>query len=123
VCPHNAHNNNSKHPRPSFWISLFTRQERSALLFLIGLYSLGTVVMGLHRPPAEPVRLLSQKVRINQATAAELAVLRGIGSKTAQRIVKVRHQEGRFLTLRDLKQVKGVSQKMLDRVASQIRFD
>lgn len=54
-------------------------------------------------------------VNINTATAAQLATLKGVGSKRAEEIVDFRKQHGDFKSLDELTGVKGVSAKVLAR--------
>ena len=107
---------------------IFTWQERMALLFLVGVSFAGIIILGASqgRVPRmdlvqmNPVRL---EVRLNSAAAPELASLPGIGPTLAQRIVEERQRHGFFLTLADLKRVKGVSRKTLDQIQGFVRFD
>ena len=103
---------------------IFTRQERLALGFLVGIGLLGMGIqffrldrLGERRfkpPPA---------VAVNRAEAAELIALPGIGPVLAERILQDRKMHGRFLTLSDLKRVKGVTPKVLEKVKGLVRFD
>jgi competence protein ComEA len=52
------------------------------------------------------------KVNINQATAAQLALLPRIGEKVADRIVDYRQQHGNFARPEDLMEVKGIGEKL-----------
>jgi competence protein ComEA len=52
------------------------------------------------------------KVNINQATAAQLALLPRIGEKVAERIVDYRKQHGNFSRPEDLMEVKGIGEKL-----------
>ena len=62
-------------------------------------------------------------VSVNRAEAAELVALPGIGPVMAERILQDRKMHGRFLTLSDLKRVKGVTPKVLEKVKGLVRFD
>ena len=56
-----------------------------------------------------------RKVDINHATADELTLLPGIGTKLAQRIVDYRSSVGLFKSVEDLGNVEGIGdQKLLD---------
>lgn len=55
-------------------------------------------------------------VNINQATATELATLKGIGVKKAAAIVSYREQHGNFKSVDDLAHVRGISNKMLQKI-------
>lgn len=59
--------------------------------------------------------LLAGKVDINRATASELAKnLKGIGDKKARAIIKYRRKHGRFKSVNDLLNVKGIGKKTLE---------
>ncbi len=103
---------------------IFTRQERLALGFLlvVGLLGMGAKFFRLDRlgercftPP--PV------ISVNRAEPAELTALPGIGPVLAQRITEDRKLHGRFLTLSDLKRVKGVTPKVLEKVKGWAHFN
>ncbi len=55
-------------------------------------------------------------VYLNSATAAELATLKGIGKHRAQVILAYRKQHGPFHAVDDLVEIKGISQKRLQRL-------
>ncbi len=116
-------------PRVGFLEDLFTRQERTALIFLTGISLLGLGVMALGRtptgilPPTHPSHVLPSRVAVNRASVGELAALPGVGPATARRIAEERNQSGRFLTLSDLARVKGIGQKTLQRLKPLLCFD
>lgn len=56
------------------------------------------------------------KVNINTANAEELATLPGIGAVKAEAIVKYRKDNGKFKNVNDLKEVKGIGDKMVDKI-------
>ncbi len=112
-------------PRPlGRWESLFTRQERMALSFLVvaGLLGLGLQLLGWGRQPTA-IEAGPAAISVNRAGLEELTALPGIGPVTARRIMEERRQRGRFLTLSDLRRVKGISPKTLERVRGHVRFD
>jgi len=59
---------------------------------------------------------LSEKVNINTADEAILVSLPGIGPKTAAAIVSFRDQHGKFSSIQDLTQVKGIGEKKLKKI-------
>ncbi|HEX7047524.1 MAG TPA: ComEA family DNA-binding protein [Gammaproteobacteria bacterium] len=62
-------------------------------------------------------------VNVNTADAATLASeLQGVGEKTAEAIVAYREQNGPFKTLDDLKKVKGIGDKLVEKNKDNIQF-
>jgi competence ComEA-like helix-hairpin-helix protein len=56
---------------------------------------------------------LLAKLDLNEATSAQLQALPGIGEALAQRVIDRRHAKGRFQTVDDLLEVKGIGPKRL----------
>ncbi|MFZ5564708.1 MAG: ComEA family DNA-binding protein [Thermodesulfobacteriota bacterium] len=54
-------------------------------------------------------------VNINTATVEELATLTGVGKEIAQRIVEYRQANGLFKNIEQLKNVKGIGDKILEK--------
>ncbi|MBQ4797906.1 helix-hairpin-helix domain-containing protein [Pseudoalteromonas sp. MMG006] len=61
-----------------------------------------------------------ETVSINNADAAMLAQLPGIGKKKAQAIVDYRQENGDFENLDDLSNVKGIGEKLLEKLEGKI---
>ncbi|MBV7388334.1 ComEA family DNA-binding protein [Pasteurellaceae bacterium TAE3-ERU1] len=58
----------------------------------------------------------SQKVHLNSASATELQqALSGIGAKKAQAIVEYREQNGNFISIDQLEDVKGIGKATVDK--------
>lgn len=64
-----------------------------------------------------------QQIDVNEATAAELELLPGVGPSLAKRLLATRMQRGRFRTAADLLEVKGVGQKTLSKLTPFLKFD
>ncbi len=60
------------------------------------------------------------KVNINTASVAELEALPGIGAAKAEAIVKYREENGKFQKAEDLVLVKGIGDKLLEKISSEI---
>ena len=58
----------------------------------------------------------TQPVNVNTASAVELAAIKGIGPAKAQAIVEHREKNGAFKSVDDLKQVRGIGDKMLEQL-------
>ncbi len=109
---------------PSFATSLTTQASghgRSHLLRNQLLQGVGK------RSPGHPHRRAQSNkapqmamVNINQANAAKLASLKGIGLKKAQAVVKYRRQHGKFNNIDELSAVKGISINTIERNRSRM---
>ncbi|AUX87919.1 transporter [Acinetobacter sp. ACNIH2] len=55
------------------------------------------------------------KIRLNSATSEQLQQLSGIGEKKAEAILQYRQQHGKFKTVDELQQVKGIGPKLLQK--------
>lgn len=55
----------------------------------------------------------SVKININKAGVEKLMELKGIGKSYAQRIVEYREKNGPFKEINDLKNIKGIGEKII----------
>jgi competence protein ComEA len=85
-------------------------------LMLVTTLALITVVT----PSIPAVGADGKLININTASAAELAEVNGIGGAKAKAIVEYREKSGPFKSVDDLQNVKGIGEKLLARVRSQI---
>jgi competence protein ComEA len=60
--------------------------------------------------------MLQIPININRATAYDLALIPGIGEKTAMRIVEFRRTNGGFKTLEDVMQIPGIKEKKFSKL-------
>ena len=105
------------------WLLRRADQAAVAVLVLIGLgatvgwwLSQGGLQGRLIELDRAPPRTADFQVDLNQADWPELVQLPGIGPILARRIVESRDTGGAFLDHEDLKRVRGIGPKTLDRV-------
>ena len=118
----------------------FTKNEQKILLFLAFLFLVGTAIKAYkayvappEQPhfeyaesdsvfaarsttPAPPASLTQRRVNINTAAAAELDALPGVGPAMARQIVEYRTAHGPFKTLDDLRNIKGLGPKKVEKL-------
>ncbi|MCA1580991.1 MAG: helix-hairpin-helix domain-containing protein [Acidobacteria bacterium] len=70
--------------------------------------ALSAVAFGADTPEAA----VGKKININQASAAQIALLPRVGTKAAERIVEYRKAHGSFGQPEELMEVKGVGEKL-----------
>lgn len=63
-----------------------------------------------------------QVVKINRAEANQFATLKGIGLKKAERIVLYREENGKFKSIDDLRKVKGISEKTIEKNRERLKL-
>ncbi len=56
------------------------------------------------------------QININTATVEELLQLPRVGQKVAERIVLYRKENGKFKTVEDLKTVRGIGEKVFEKI-------
>ncbi|GLF89796.1 competence protein CelA [Bacillus safensis] len=61
-----------------------------------------------------------QGVNVNQADAAELQTINGIGPAKAEAIIAYREEHGEFLQIEDLRNISGFGEKTIERLKSQL---
>jgi competence protein ComEA len=80
------------------------------------------IMIGLAFSPASAAgpdvstKLKTEKINLNTANIEELANLPGIGEKKAEAIVAYRTSNGPFASAEDLLKVKGVGDKLLEKI-------
>ena len=69
------------------------------------------------------VSVLFGAVDINTADQKELCKIKGIGPVTAEKILKYRNQNGKFLQIEDLENVKGIGKKTIKKIKGEVTVD
>lgn len=67
-------------------------------------------------PASRPTRAVRFPLDLNQARLEELMELPGIGEKLAQRVVQYRKTHGGFRSVEDLRKVRGIGEKRMERL-------
>lgn len=128
---------------------MFTRTERLLIAFVLLFLLSGAVIRAVRPvprtetrhetatflPPPLPVatpdsmaddkkglKTAHEKININKAGVREITRLRGIGEKTALRIIEYRQAHGPFRTLDDLNRIKGIGPKKLSAIAPDLEL-
>jgi len=71
----------------------------------------------------EPSDIAPIKININEADLETLIRLEGIGPSLAKRILDYRAQIGRFRSLEELKKVKGVGEKLFEKIKDEVSVE
>lgn len=60
------------------------------------------------------------KMNLNTATSEELQTLKGIGPKTAEKIIRYRTENGSFSSIHDITDVKGIGEKTFEKLKNKL---
>lgn len=69
------------------------------------------------------VAVAAEKININNASVEELASLKKIGPKIAERIVQYREENGDFKKIEDITNVKGIGEKTFEMIKEMISVE
>ncbi len=73
-------------------------------------------------PRRDPAAQAPDSLDVNRATPAQLESLPGIGPVLARRIVEHRNRFGRFRSVEELRAVRGIGPRLLERLRPRIRL-
>lgn len=90
------------------------------LLLLLSAGALSSLPAPALAAAGDQQQVQSAKLDLNSATLAELTALPGIGERKAQAIIDYREEMGRFVEVEQLTEVKGIGEKLLARLATQL---
>jgi competence protein ComEA len=101
------------------------RTEITILIFFVAVLVAVNVVNYFRRERMKRISSLvveqgEIQISINAASTSDLDELPGIGSVLADRIVRYREQEGEFRSLEELKRVKGIGDKLYEKILPHI---
>jgi competence protein ComEA len=91
----------------------------STLFLSIGLTLLPTLPISAAEDKGA-VQVKQQKVNINKASVEQLTLLPGVGESKAKAIIEHRTQQGPFKSLEQLKDVKGIGEKVFSQLEGKI---
>jgi competence protein ComEA len=103
---------------------MLTSLEKRVIFFLAATFLLGIAVrVARFSPPSfTPLQESSPLININTADIEELTALPQVGIKTAGDIVAYRTAHGYFHNADELKKIKGIGEKKLEKLRPLIRF-
>lgn len=91
-----------------------------ALAMVLGSFTPAQAATGNAKKKVSTVQQHAQIININKASVDQLTTLKGIGPKKAGAIIAFRTKNGNFKKVEDVMLVKGIGQKMFDKMKGQI---
>jgi comEA protein len=88
---------------------MFRRRQYVVLFFCLACFFVASVSFANKKPPLHPINL-------NTATSSQLQEVPGIGPVTADKILKMRKSYGPFKSVDDLRAIKGIGPKRLEKM-------
>ena len=105
------------------------KNEKFIVIFLVFTLLLGLGVAAYKRSNPSSIMEIKnfsvekEKININEADEADFMKLNGVGRALAGRIVDYRTNQGRFSSIEDMKKVKGVGDKLFEKIKDDITTD
>jgi competence protein ComEA len=103
----------------NFWLVLGTTIAVMCLMIAVQPATAGSdkATAGQMLGEAAGSAIQGETININTANLESLSGLPGIGPELAQRVVDYRSKNGSFKTIEDLKKVKGIGEKIYEKIA------
>jgi competence protein ComEA len=104
-----------------------SRRETVVLLILIICLAVINTINYIRREQQKAQHMvyieeLAVQISVNEASADELEMLPGIGPSLASRIIEYRQTHGGFKTLDELKNVRGIGEKLFAKIQPYLRL-
>ena len=105
------------------------KNEKFIVIFLVFTLLLGLGVAAYKRSNPSPIMEIKnfsvekEKININEAEVPDFMKLAGVGRALAGRIVDYRTNQGRFSSIEDMKKVKGVGDKLFEKIKNDISVE
>lgn len=106
----------------------FTTEEKQAIIFILVITLLGSICGFVVKKNGDVKKFvyspnIYSKFNLNKASKAVLITLPYVGEKLAQKIIDYRQVYGNFSSLEELKNIKGLTAKRLERISNFIIFE
>ncbi len=108
--------------------NFFTPEERKIIYFIAFIILLSAVVRGI--VPMERFEEVEVEqginifpINLNEAGIDELIQVPGIGPETAKKIVEYREKIGRFKNIEQLKEIKGIGEKKVQKWKEYLKIE
>lgn len=105
-----------------------TKQERQVVLFLFAIAFTGSGINFFLKTHCrvKPIASFNEnlgKVNLNKADNNALMSVSGIGRKLSERLLFYRKERGRFSSIDELKNIKGINQKKFEKLKSSLYIE
>jgi competence ComEA-like helix-hairpin-helix protein len=109
-------------------MSNLTKQEKQVILFIAAVFLIGTGINYASKKNSQIKTLVCfnsniGKININKADKEALMSVSGIGDKLAQRIIEYRQQNKKFVSIDELKNIKGLNKYRFDKIIGSVYVD
>lgn len=99
----------------------FTSEEKKVVLFLLGLAFCGLALNCLIKVNASVKKIVYpqvqlSKIDLNKINKKEIAKIKGVSLRLAERIIEYRNLHNEFSNLEELKEIKGIGQQRYEKL-------